>query len=185
MGRQWTLLTKSCTPGIPCTQKLSQSLFSICCRRASCSKLWEVSQRRIVLPYCSHLCVYLLLSKCFIQWSILPSRNSRARCFQFVIVAPPTKTCSSQLDRSLALFGSCTMRPGVIIFELRWPARIPLARPGRAGHDGKTSWHSSNHNGVCRELAKPAINTKTCSSRMQAVACFDSWSRRRAVIFES
>jgi hypothetical protein len=80
-----------------------------------------------------------------------------------------TKTCSSQLG-SLALFGSCNTRPGGI-FELRWPARIPLARPGGAGHDGKTSWYGSNHNGVCRELAQPPINTKTCSSQLDRSLC--------------
>ena len=54
------------------------------------------------------------------------------------------------------------MRPGVI-FELRWSARIPLARPGRAGHDGKTSWYGNNHNGVAGSLRnqlstqKPAL----------------------------
>jgi hypothetical protein len=72
--------------------------------------------------------------------------------------------------RPLAVFGSCNMRPGVI-FELRWPKRIPLARPGRAGHDGKTPWHGSNHNDVCRELAQPPINTKTCSSQLDRSLC--------------
>ena len=72
--------------------------------------------------------------------------------------------------RSLAVFGRCNMRPEVI-FELRWSAQIPLARPGGAGHDGKTSWYGSNHNGVCRELAQPAINTKTCSSQLDRSLC--------------
>ena len=57
------------------------------------------------------------------------------------------------------------------IFELRWPARIPLARPGAAGHDGKTSWYGSNHNAVCRELAQPAIDTKTCPSQLDRSPC--------------
>ena len=54
------------------------------------------------------------------------------------------------------------MRPEVI-FELRWPARTPLARPGGAGHDGKTAWHGSNRNGVAGSLRsqqsaqKPAL----------------------------
>jgi len=49
------------------------------------------------------------------------------------------------------------------IFELRWSARIPLARPGGAGHDEKTSWHGSNRNGVASRLCnqqstqKPAL----------------------------
>jgi hypothetical protein len=48
---------------------------------------------------------------------------------------------------------------------------MPLARPGGAGHDGKTSRYGSNHNDVCRELAQPAINTKTCSSQLDRSLC--------------
>ena len=72
--------------------------------------------------------------------------------------------------RPLALYSSCNVRPGVI-FELRWSARIPLARPGGAGHDGKTSRCGSDHNGVAGSLAQPAINTKTCSSQLDRSLC--------------
>ena len=56
------------------------------------------------------------------------------------------------------------------ISELRWSARIPLARPGGAGHDGKTSWYGSNHNGVAGMLRnqqstqKPALFSQLARS---------------------
>ena len=65
------------------------------------------------------------------------------------------------------------------IFELRWPARIPLARPGGAGHDGKTPWYGSNHNDVCRELAQPAIDTKNLLFSTRSLAVY---SRRNMIL---
>ena len=67
----------------------------------------------------------------------------------------------SQLARSL--YVQQAKHDPEAIFELRWSARIPLARPGGAGHDGKPSWCGSNRNGVDESLRgklstqKPAL----------------------------
>ena len=61
-----------------------------------------------------------------------------------------TKTCSFR--NSLARCVQQAKHIPEAIFELRWPARIPLARPGGAGHDGETSWYGSNRNGVAGSL---------------------------------
>ena len=97
------------------------------------------------------------------------------RCFnksfgkKNVVPAIDTKTCSFR--NSLARCVQQAKHDPEAIFELRWSARIPLARPGGAGHDGKTSWYGSNHNDVCRELAQPAIHTKTCPSQLDRSLC--------------
>jgi hypothetical protein len=61
---------------------------------------------------------------------------------------------------------------------------MPLARPGRAGHDGKTSWYGKNHNDVCRELAQSAIDTKTCSFRNSIARCVPQAKHDPGAIFE-
>jgi hypothetical protein len=90
--------------------------------------------------------------------------NHNDVCRELAQPAIDTKSCSFR--NSLARCVQQAKHDPEVIFELRWPARMPLARPGGAGHDGKTPWYGSNHNGVCRELAQPAIDTKTCSSQL-------------------
>ena len=77
-----------------------------------------------------------------------------------------------------ALLGSCNMRPGVI-FELRWSARIPLARPGGAGHDGKTSWCGSNRNGVAGRLRSQLSTQKPALFAARSLAVY---SRRNMIL---
>ena len=87
--------------------------------------------------------------------------KSQRRRWESAQPAIDTKTCSFR--NSLARCVQQAKHDPEAIFELRWPARIPLARPGGAGHDGKTSWCGSNHNGVaCRlrsqlSTQKPAL----------------------------
>ena len=56
------------------------------------------------------------------------------------------RTCSFR--NSLARCVQQAKHDPEAIIELRWSARMPLARPAGAGHDGKTSWYGSNRNGV-------------------------------------
>ena len=62
------------------------------------------------------------------------------------------------------------MRPEVM-FELRWSARIPLARPGGAGHDGKTSWYGSNHNDVYAGSLRSQQSTQKPALRNSIARC--------------
>ena len=87
------------------------------------------------------------------------------------VCAPSYRHKKPALLNSLARCVQQAKHDPEAIFELRWSARIPLARPGGAGHDGKTSWYGSNHNDVCRELPQPPINTKTCSSQLDGSLC--------------
>ena len=80
--------------------------------------------------------------------------------------------------RPLTLYISCNVRPGVI-FELRWSARIPLARPGGAGHDGKTSWYGSNRNGVAGSLRNQQSTQKPALFATRSLAVY---SRRSMIL---
>ena len=65
------------------------------------------------------------------------------------------------------------------IFELRWSARIPLARPGGAGHDGKTSWYGSNRNGVAGSLRSQQSTQKPALFATRSLAVY---SRRNMIL---
>ena len=58
------------------------------------------------------------------------------------------------------------------IFELRWSARIPLARPGGAGHDGKTSCYGSNRNGVAGSLRSQQSTQKPALFATRSLAVY-------------
>jgi hypothetical protein len=81
--------------------------------------------------------------------------KSQRRRQQAAQPAIDTKTCSFR--NSIARYVQQVKHDPEAIFELRWSARIPLARPGGAGHDGKTSWYGSNRNGVADRLNSPGI----------------------------
>jgi hypothetical protein len=79
----------------------------------------------------------------------------------------------SQLARSLArsLVQQAKHDPEAI-FELRWSAQIPLARPGGAGHDGKTSWYGSNRNGVAGSLRSQQSTQKPALFATRSLAVY-------------
>jgi hypothetical protein len=52
-----------------------------------------------------------------------------------------------QLAQQRNLLGGCNLHSEVI-FELLWFARVPLARSGCDGHDGKTSWRRSKGSSI-------------------------------------
>ena len=70
------------------------------------------------------------------------------------------------------------MRPAAM-FELGWSARIPLARPGGAGHDGKTSWYGSNHNGAACRLRSQQSTQKPALFATRSLAVY---SRRNMTL---
>ena len=88
-----------------------------------------------------------------------PAMMSKRRGAAQIITASPagctaaidTKTCSFR--NSLARCVQQAKHDPEAIFELRWSARIPLARPEDAGHDGQTSWYGTNRNGVAGSLS--------------------------------
>ena len=88
-----------------------------------------------------------------------------------------TKTCS--FPNSLARCVQQAKHDPDAIFELRWPARIPLARPGGAGHDGKTSWYGSNRNGVAGSLRSQQSTQKPALFATRSLAVY---SRRSMIL---
>ena len=65
------------------------------------------------------------------------------------------------------------------MFELRWSARIPLARPGGACHDAKTSWFGSNRNGVANRLHSQQSTQKPAFFATRSLAVY---SRRNMIL---
>ena len=93
--------------------------------------------------------------ECRWQGLELPVMMGKRRGTAQIATASPTGCAASNRHENL-LFSQLVLARCVqqakhdaeAIFELRWSARIPLARPGGAGHHGKTSWYGSNRNGV-------------------------------------
>ena len=90
-----------------------------------------------------------------------------------------TKTCSFR--NSLARCVQQAKHDPEAIFELRWSARIPLARPGGAGHDGKTSWDGSHRNGVASRLRSQQSTQKPALFATRSLAVY---SRRNMILLK-
>ena len=103
--------------------------------------------------------------------------KSQRRRRQAAQPAIDTKTCSFR--NSLARCVQQAKHDPEAIFELRWSARIPLARPGGAGHDGKTPWYGSNHNGVAGSLCSQQSTRKPALFATRSLAVY---SRRNMML---
>ena len=157
-------------------QELIRSLFSICDRRASCSKtLGGISAKDRCAVLLSPLCVFAALQ--IIRHIEHPAIQGLNRSlFQFVIVAPAEKNAL----RNWA--ARCVQQPkhdAEAIFELRWSARIPQARPGGAGHDGKTSWCGTCRNGAAGSLRSQQSARKPALFATRSLAVY---SRRNMML---
>jgi hypothetical protein len=96
--------------------------------------------------------------------------KSQRRRWESAQQAIDTKTCSFR--NSLARCVQQVKHDPEAIFELRWSARIPLARPGGAGHDGKTSWYGSNRNGVADRLRSQQSTPKPALFATRSLAVY-------------
>ena len=96
--------------------------------------------------------------------------KSQRRRQQAAQPAIDTETCSFR--NSLACCVQQAKHDPEAIFELRWSARIPLARPGGAGHDGKTSRYGSNHNGVASRLRSQQSTQKPALFATRSLAVY-------------
>ena len=96
--------------------------------------------------------------------------TSQRRRRQAAQPAIDTKTCS--FPNSLARCVQQVKHDPEAIFELCWSARIPLARPGGAGRDGKTSWYGSNRNGVAGSLRSQQSTQKPALFATRSLAVY-------------
>ena len=103
--------------------------------------------------------------------------ESQRRRWESAQPAIDTKTCSFR--NSLARCVQQVKHDPEAIFELRCSARIPLARPGGAGHDAKTSWYGSNRNGAAGSLRNQLSTQKPA---LFATRSFAVYSRSNMIL---
>ena len=97
--------------------------------------------------------------------------KSQRRRQQAAHPAIDTKTCSFR--NSIARCVHQAKHDPEAIFELlRSSARIPLARPGGAGHDGKTSRYGSSHNGAASRLRSQQSTQKPALFAARSLAVY-------------